>query len=322
MEAIKHESTPVFLANKRKKAGTKLGLILDIRKNKYLYVMLLPVLLYYVVFHYAPMYGAIIAFKDFSPRLGILGSDWVGFDNFQMFFSGPYFWRTIKNTLLISLNELIFGFPAPIILALLLNEVKNALFKRSVQTLTYMPHFISLVVICGILKDFTSSEGVINDIIAWMGGERTTFLLEASMFRPIYVSSGVWQHIGWGTIIYLAALTGIDQEQYEAARIDGAGRWKQAIHVTIPGIMPTIIILLILEMGKMMNVGFEKIILLYNPGTYETADVISSYVYRVGLQEFNYSFSSAVGLFNSVINFTLLICSNWISRKLNNTSLW
>jgi putative aldouronate transport system permease protein len=322
MEVINQDSTPVFLANKRKKAGTELGLILDIRKNKYLYVMLLPVLLYYVVFHYAPMYGAIIAFKDFSPRLGILGSEWVGFDNFQMFFTGPYFWRTIKNTLLISLNELIFGFPAPIILALLLNEVKNALFKRSVQTLTYMPHFISLVVICGIIKDFSSSEGVINDLIAWMGGERTTFLLEADMFRPIYISSGVWQHIGWGTIIYLAALTGIDQEQYEAARIDGAGRWKQALHVTIPGIMPTIIILLILEMGKMMNVGFEKIILLYNPGTYETADVISSYVYRVGLQEFNYSFSSAVGLFNSAVNFALLICSNWLSRKLNNTSLW
>jgi putative aldouronate transport system permease protein len=322
MEAINQESTPVFSANKRKKAGTKFGLILDIRKNKYLYVMLLPILLYYVVFHYAPMYGAIIAFKDFSPRLGILGSEWVGFDNFQMFFTGPYFWRTIKNTLLISLNELIFGFPAPIILALLLNEVKHALFKRSVQTLTYMPHFISLVVICGILKDFTSSEGVINDLIAWMGGERTTFLLNADLFRPIYVSSGVWQHIGWGTIIYLAALTGIDQEQYEAARIDGAGRWKQGLHVTIPGIMPTIIILLILEMGKMMNVGFEKIILLYNPGTYETADVISSYVYRVGLQEFNYSFSSAVGLFNSAINFTLLVCSNWLSRKLNNTSLW
>lgn len=322
MEVINQESTPVFSANKRKKAGTKLGLILDIRKNKYLYVMLLPVLLYYVVFHYAPMYGAIIAFKDFSPRLGIWGSEWVGFDNFQTFFTGPYFWRTIKNTLLISLNELIFGFPAPIILALLLNEVKHALFKRSVQTLTYMPHFISLVVICGILKDFTSSEGVINDLIAWMGGERTTFLLNSDMFRTIYVSSGVWQHIGWGTIIYLAALTGIDQEQYEAARIDGAGRLQQAVHVTIPGIIPTIVILLILEMGKMMNVGFEKIILLYNPGTYETADVISSYVYRVGLQEFNYSFSSAVGLFNSAINFTLLICSNWISRKLNNTSLW
>ncbi|WP_239635462.1 ABC transporter permease subunit [Paenibacillus sp. H1-7] len=300
----------------------KAGLLLDIRKNKLLYVMLLPVLLYYVVFHYAPMYGAMIAFKDFSPRLGIWGSDWVGFAHFKDFFTGPYFWRTIKNTVLISLYELIFGFPAPIILALLLNEIKNSIFKRTVQTVTYMPHFISLVVICGIVKDFTSSEGLINDVIAWFGGERSTFLLEPELFRSVYVSSGIWQHIGWGTIIYLAALTGIDPEQYEAARMDGAGRWKQMLHVTIPGIMPTIVILLILEMGRMMNVGFEKIILLYNPSTYETADVVSSYVYRVGLQDFNYSFSSAVGLFNSAVNFTLLVFSNWLSRRLNDTSLW
>lgn len=297
-------------------------LILDIRKNKLLYLMLLPVLLYYVIFHYGPMYGAIIAFKDFSPRLGILGSDWAGFEHFETFFTGAYFWRTIKNTIMISLYELIFGFPAPIILALLLNEVKNSIFKRTVQTVTYMPHFISLVVICGIVKDFTSSEGIINDILAWFGAERATFLLDPELFRPIYVTSGIWQHIGWGTIIYLAALTGIDPEQYEAARMDGAGRWKQMLHVTIPGIMPTIIILLILEMGRMMNVGFEKIVLLYNPSTYETADVVSSYVYRVGLQDFNYSFSSAVGLFNSAVNFTLLVFSNWLSRKFNDTSLW
>ncbi|MCS7460879.1 ABC transporter permease subunit [Paenibacillus doosanensis] len=318
MTAINQEAASVFVEKKR----TKAGLLLDIRKNKLLYVMLLPVLLYYVIFHYAPMYGAIIAFKDFSPRLGIWGSDWVGFDNFRTFFTGAYFWRTIKNTILISFYELIFGFPAPIILALLLNEVKHSIFKRTVQTVTYMPHFISLVVICGIIKDFTSSNGVINDLIAWMGGERFTFLLEPEMFRPVYVTSGIWQNIGWGTIIYLAALTGIDPEQYEAARIDGAGRWKQMIHITIPGIMPTIVILLILEIGRMMNVGFEKIILLYNPSTYETADVVSSYVYRVGLQDFNYSFSSAVGLFNSAVNFTLLIFSNWLSRKLNDTSLW
>jgi putative aldouronate transport system permease protein len=299
-----------------------MGLLLDIRKNKLLYVMLLPVLLYYFVFHYAPMYGAIIAFKDFSPRLGILGSDWVGFEHFKTFFTGVYFWRTITNTILISFYQLIFGFPAPIILALLLNEVKNSFFKRTVQTVTYMPHFISLVVICGIIKDFTSSEGVINDLLAWFGAERSTFLLEPDYFRMIYVSSGIWQNIGWGTIIYLAALTGIDPEQYEAARMDGAGRWKQMLNVTVPGIMPTIVILLILEMGRMMNVGFEKIILLYNPSTYETADVVSSYVYRVGLQDFNYSFSAAVGLFNSAVNFSLLISSNWISRKLNDTSLW
>ncbi|MGG1517592.1 ABC transporter permease subunit [Paenibacillus oryzisoli] len=301
---------------------SRIGLLRDIRSNKLLYVMLVPVLLYYVVFHYVPMYGAIIAFKDFSPRLGIWGSDWVGFEHFQAFFTGPYFWRTMKNTVLISFYQLLFGFPAPIVLALLLNEVKHALFKRTVQTVTYMPHFISLIVICGILKDFTSSEGVINDIVAFFGGTRETFLLDPSFFRTIYVSSGIWQNIGWGTIIFLAALTGIDQEQYEAARIDGAGRWKQMLNVTLPGLMPMIIILLILDIGRMMNVGFEKIILLYNPGTYETADVISSYVYRVGLQDFNYSFSSAVGLFNAAINFALLISSNWLSRKFNETSLW
>ncbi|MDF2716194.1 MAG: sugar transporter permease [Paenibacillus sp.] len=301
---------------------SKIGILLDIRKNKLLYVMLFPVLLYYVIFHYTPMYGAMIAFKDFSPRLGIWGSEWVGFEHFETFFTGAYFWRTIKNTILISMYELLFGFPAPIVLALLLNEVKNSIFRRTVQTVTYMPHFISLVVICGMVKDFTSSEGVINDVIAFFGGERLTFLLEPELFRTIYVSSGIWQHIGWGTIIYLAALTGIDPEQYEAAKIDGAGRWKQMLNVTLPGIMPTIVILLILEIGRMMNVGFEKIILLYNPSTYETADVVSSYVYRVGLQDFNYSFSSAVGLFNSVVNFSLLVCSNWLSRKFNDTSLW
>ncbi|NOU88939.1 ABC transporter permease subunit [Paenibacillus sp. LMG 31460] len=318
MNTISPETVIPFTVKKR----SRLGILIDIRKNKLLYVMLFPVLLYYVIFHYGPMYGAIIAFKDFSPRLGIWGSDWVGFEHFQAFFTGPYFWRTIKNTVLISFYQLLFGFPAPIVLALLLNEVKHALFKRTVQTITYMPHFISLVVICGIIKDFTVSDGVLNDVIVFFGGERTTFLLEPSFFRSVYVSSGVWQHIGWGTIIFLAALTGIDQEQYEAAKIDGAGRWKQMTNVTLPGLMPTIIILLILEIGRMMNVGFEKIILLYNPGTYETADVISSYVYRVGLQDFNYSFSSAVGLFNSMINFILLICSNWLSRKFNDTSLW
>ncbi|MDD9268407.1 ABC transporter permease subunit [Paenibacillus sp. MAHUQ-63] len=284
--------------------------------------MLVPIILFFGLFHYVPMYGALIAFKDFSPRLGILGSPWAGFEHFKTFFEGIYFWRTLKNTILISLYDLIFGFPAPIILALLLNEVKKTVFKRSIQTITYMPHFVSLVVVCGMIKEFTGSSGLVNDLIAFLGGERLSLLLEAQFFRTIYVSSGVWQHIGWGTIIYLAALAGIDTEQYEAAKIDGAGRWKQMFHITLPGIMPTIVILLILEMGRMLNVGTEKIILLYNPTIYDTADVISSYVYRMGLQEFNYSFSSAVGLFNSAINFTLVIGSNWLSRKLNDTSLW
>lgn len=304
------------------KTSGRWGFLKDIRKNPWLYLMLAPVLLYFTVFHYYPMYGALIAFKDFSPRLGITGSPWVGFEHFESFFTGIYFWRVIKNTLLISFYELLFGFPAPLILALLLNEVRKTAFKRTVQTFTYMPHFISLVVVCGMIKEFTMSDGLVNDLLSFFGFERLSLLLEPEYFRTIFVSSGIWQSIGWGTIIYLAALAGIDTEQYEAARMDGASRWKQMIHVTLPGILPTIIILFILEMGRIMNVGGEKIILLYNPSTYETADVISSYVYRVGLQEFDYSFSSAVGLFNSAINFTLVIGSNWLSRKMNQTSLW
>jgi putative aldouronate transport system permease protein len=299
-----------------------LNIAKDIVKNKYLYIMLSPVLAYFIIFQYFPMYGAIIAFKDFNPRLGIGGSAWAGLEHFKDFFGGMYFWRVFKNTLMISFYDLVFGFPAPLILALLLNEVKNALFKRSVQTITYLPHFISLVIIAGMIKDFTSSDGVINDIIAFFGGERVTMLLEPSYFRTIFVSSNIWQHVGWGTIIYLAALSAIDQEQYEACKIDGGGRWKQMLHVTLPGLLPVFVILLILDIGRIMSVGFEKVILLYNPTTYVTADVISSYVYRIGLQDFQFSFSSAVGLFNSVINFVLVIGSNWISRKLNNTGLW
>lgn len=316
---VQHATT---LPSARTKTIGRWGLLKDIRKNPWLYIMLTPVLLYFTVFNYYPMYGALIAFKDFSPRLGIMGSPWVGWEHFESFFQGIYFWRVIKNTLLISFYELVFGFPAPLILALLLNEVRKTVFKRTVQTLTYMPHFISLVVVCGIIKEFTMSDGIINDLLSFFGRERVSLLLEPEYFRTIFISSGIWQNIGWGTIIYLAALAGIDQEQYEAARMDGANRWKQMLHVTLPGILPTIIILFILEMGRIMNVGGEKIILLYNPSIYDTADVISSYVYRTGLQEFDYSFGSAVGLFNSAINFTLVICSNWLSRKMNNTSLW
>ncbi|MFD2114645.1 ABC transporter permease [Paenibacillus yanchengensis] len=296
----------------------------ELRTNKYIYFMIAPVLLYYIIFHYGPMYGAIIAFKDFSPALGIVGSPWNGFTHFADFFNGIYFWRILKNTILISSYELIFGFPAPIIMALLLNELRSAIFRRLVQTVTYMPHFISLVVIAGILKDFTSSDGIITLIYEWITGRNLgeSLLLQPEMFRTIFVSSGIYQQIGWGTIIYLAALSGIDMEQYEAAKMDGANRFRQMIHITIPGILPTIVVMLILNLGQMLSVGFEKIILLYSPITYETADVISSYVYRIGLQEFNYSLSAAVGLFNSVINFILVILANTLSRKLNDTSLW
>ncbi|WP_081972180.1 ABC transporter permease subunit [Paenibacillus borealis] len=296
--------------------------IRDFKLNRLLYIMMIPVILYYAVFHYAPMYGAIIAFKDFSPMKGIMGSDWVGFQHFRDFFSSYYFWRILGNTVLISVYSILFMFPAPILLALLINEVRNQSFKRIVQTFSYMPYFISLVVICGMITDFTNSNGVINTLFSWLGYDGTAMLQKPGLFRPVYILSEIWQKIGWESIIYIAALAGIDQEQYEAARIDGASRLKQMLHITLPGILPTITIMFILRMGNMLNVGFEKIILLYNPVTYETADVISSFVYRKGLLEFGWSYSSAVGLFNSVVNLILLISANYISRRVNKTSLW
>jgi putative aldouronate transport system permease protein len=310
------------MQNVIKKTNWRKFLLNDLIRNKLLYVMMLPALTYYIIFHYGPMYGAIIAFKEYTPSNGIMNSEWVGLANFQDFFSGFYFWRIFKNTLLISLYSLIFGFPAPILLALFINELRSQGFKRIVQSVTYMPYFISLIVVCGIIKDFTNSGGLINTLVSYFGGDGKTMLQNPNYFRPIYILSEIWQHFGWESIIYLAALSGIDQEQYEAARIDGAGRWRQMLNITIPGILPTITILLILRMGNLLNVGFEKIILLYNPSIYETADVIASYVYRKGLIEFNWSFSAAVGLFNSLINLVLLVTANYISRKTSENSLW
>jgi putative aldouronate transport system permease protein len=294
----------------------------DWQRNYSLYLMVLPVIAFYIIFNYAPMYGAIIAFKNFKPHIGILGSPWVGLKNFIDFFNSFYFIRVLKNTLIISLTYLIFGFPAPIILALLINELKNRFVSRTIQTITYMPHFISLVVICGLIRDFTRDDGIINSFLSMFGWHPVTMLNKPELFVPVYVVSGIWQEIGWGSIIYLAAMMGIDPQLYEAAKIDGAGKFKQILHITIPGILPVIIILLILRIGQMLNVGFEKIILLYNPAIYQTSDVISSFVYRKGLQEFNWSYSAAVGLFNSAINFVLLISANKISKKLKGTSLW
>ncbi|NSW89260.1 MAG: sugar ABC transporter permease [Firmicutes bacterium] len=294
----------------------------DYNKRKLVYLMLMPVLSFYIIFHYWPMYGAIIAFKQFSPGKGIFASPWVGFENFQDFFNSYYCWRLIRNTLLINVYQLIFAFPAPIIFAFLLNEVKDGIFKRTVQTVSYLPHFISLIVVCGMLVDFLSIDGVVNDIIEMFGGQRISLLLQPSWFRAIYVSSGIWQHMGWDSIIYLASLSSIDPQLYEAIKIDGGGRLRQLWHISLPGIAPTIIILLILKAGQMMNVGFEKVFLLYNPNTYETADVISTFVYRKGLLEMNFSYSAAVGLFNSVINFVLLVLSNKISKVTTETSLW
>ena len=294
----------------------------DWKLNKSLYFIILPVIIFYVMFAYKPMYGAMIAFKDFSPRLGILGSEWVGLKYFEQFFGSPYFSRILRNTLWISFCSIVFSFPMPIILALLVNELKNKAFSSAVKTISYLPHFISLVVVCSMVKEFTSDTGVINDFLSLFGAQRTTMLINPKLFVPVYIVSDIWQGVGWGSIIYLAALSGISQDLYEAARIDGAGKWKQMLHVTIPGIMPTVITMLILRIGNVMNVGFEKIILLYNSITYETADVISSFVFRKGIVEQNYSFSTAVGLFNSVINCIFIIAANTVCNKLGENSLW
>jgi putative aldouronate transport system permease protein len=294
----------------------------DFSRNKVIYFMAIPMIVYFVVFCYIPMYGVTIAFKDFNPIRGIMGSEWIGFEWFKEFFNSVYFGRIIKNTLLISIYDILWGFPAPIILALMLNEIKNKLFKKTVQTITYLPHFISMVVMCGIIIDFTSTNGLINALLSHFGVEPSNLLMKKELFRTIYVSSGIWKSIGWSSIIYLAALSGIDPQLYEAATIDGAGRWRQMWHVTLPAISPTIIILFILRIGSLMSVGFEKIILLYNPMTRETADVISTFVYRKGLIDFSYSYSTAVGLFNSIISFILLFTANKLSKKFSETSLW
>lgn len=294
----------------------------DIKKNFALYIMVLPVLIYYIVFHYLPMGGLIMAFEDFKPKLGIWKSPFVGLTNFKDFFSSIYFGRTVGNTLAISGLELLFTFPLTILFALLLNEIGNQKFKRTVQTISYMPHFISMVVVAGLIMDFCSSRGLVAQIVSLFTGESVNLLGKPEYWRPVYIISGLWKELGFGSIIYLAALSGVDQQLYEAAAIDGATRFKQTIHVTLPGIAPTIIIMLILKIGQIMSVGYEKTILLYNPQVYETADIISSYVYRKGLQEFNYGYSTAVGMFNSVINLILLVSANKISKKMTETSLF
>lgn len=284
--------------------------------------MAIPVVLWYIIFCYIPMFGISIAFFNYNITKGLFGSTFVGLKYFKEFLTGFYAYRTIRNTLVISVMHLVFGFPAPIILALLLNEVRCNPFKRTVQTVTYLPHFISTVVVCGMLVDFAAKDGIINDLVSMLGGERVSFLLQPEYFRGFYVGLGIWQGAGWGAIIYLAALTGIDTQLYEAAAIDGANRFGQFLHVTLPGIIPTIVVMLILNMGKLMSEGAEKIILLYNESTYETADIISSFVYRRGIIEANYSYSTAVGLFNSVVNLILLTSTNYLSKKISGSGLW
>ena len=302
---------------------TRIRIKKDLRKNWFVYLLAIPVVAWFLVFCYGPMWGVLIAFKDYKPLLGFAQSEWVGLKHFIDFFQGPYFWRVTKNTLLLNVWGIVFGFTAPIILALLLNEIRDGKFKKTVQTITYMPHFISLVVVCGIIHIFTADEGIVTQVLQWITGKDYTSLLGYSgFFRPIYTFSGIWQNIGWDSIIYLAAMSSIDPALYEAAEIDGIGRVKKMWYITLPQITPIIVILFIFAVGGLMASGYEKIILLYNPLIYDTADVIASYVYRRGLREASLSFSTAVGLFSAVINFALLWATNRIARRTSEVSLW
>lgn len=296
----------------------------DFRKNYSLYLLVIPVLLFYWYFCYKPMIGVLISFENFSFRNGIWGSEWVGLENFRRFFSDPYFTRNIVNTVSISFFSILFGFPAPILLALLINELNRKWFAKVVQTITYIPHFISLVVVCSMIKDFTSSNGIITHLITLLTGVdfQESMLSNARLFLPIYVVSDIWQTVGWGSIIYIAALAGVDAELYDAAEVDGAGRLRQVWNVTIPAILPTIIILFILRLGKILSVGYEKIILLTNPLNAEKSEVLSYYIYKKGISGGEYGLATAAGLFNSVINCIFVVGANYLSRIAGETSLW
>ncbi len=305
---------------KKKSFGQRLKI--EIKNHWQMYLLALPVVLYFFIFNYAPMFGIAMAFEKYQVKKGILGSQFVGLSHFQRFFTSPYFWRLLKNTLLISFYGLLFSFPLPIIFALCLNEVRNGKFKKVVQTISYLPYFISVVVVVSILFDFGKANGLITNIASLFGWSGGAVISSAKWFRSLYIGSNLWQHLGYNSIIFISALAAVDPTLYEAARIDGANRWKQTLHVTLPGIASTIIVLLILRLGQIMGVGYEKIILMYGPSTYETADVISSYVYRVGILDADYSYSTAVNLFNSLANMIILFTANFISRKVNETSIW
>ena len=291
-------------------------------KYRYAYLLILPAVLFVFVFSYLPMIGIVIAFKDYNVFDGILKSPWVGMKHFITIFTYPDMLHAIKNTLVYGAVILFGGFPFPILLALMLNEVTNAKFKRVIQTVSYLPHFISTVVVCGMVMNFLSLDGIINQIIAAFGFDKIQFMVLPEWFRTIFTASGIWQTCGWTSIIYLSALTSVDQEILEAAMIDGANRFQRIKSVTLPSIAPTISIMLIMQIGRLMSLGYEKIILLYNGSTYETADVISTYVYRRGILSADFSYSTAVGLFQSVIGVILLVTSNQISKKLSDSSLW
>lgn len=303
---------------------TRLQRIVDHLKREWqIYVMLLPCIIWFLVFLYKPMYGLQIAFKDYSIFRGVAKSPWVGFEHFETLFTNDQFIRAVMNTIKISALNLIFGFPAPIILALMFNEILHATYKRTAQTIVYLPHFISSVIIAGIvITAFSPTAGIVNTIIGWFGLDPVYFLTKPEWFRPIFVGTGIWQEAGFGSIVFLAAIAGVSPTLYESAVVDGANRWQMMWKITIPSIMPTILIMLIIRIGNIMEVSFELIILLYQPATYATADVVNTFVYRQGLQSGQYDLAAAAGLFNAVVAFVLVMTANTLSRRFSRTSLW
>lgn len=289
---------------------------------RWFYLMLLLPMIYFIIFKFGPIYGLQIAFKDFRVRRGIWGSEWVGLKYFKQYLFDSHFWILVRNTLLLGIGQVVFVFPIPIIFALLLNEIRSRKAQRLIQNISYLPHFISVVVVASMVTTFLAKDGIVNQIIEMFGGTRYLYMQDSSCFPIIYWISNLWQELGWSAIIYTAALTNVDEQLYEAAKIDGANRWKQTIHVTLPAIKPTISIMLIMAVGNVMTVSFEKILLLQNPLTYELSDVISTYVYRQGLSGGQYSYSAAIDMFSTVINFLLLLLANRFSKKFSETSLW
>lgn len=298
-------------------------IIHHLRREWQIYLMLLPTIVWFIVFLYKPMYGLQIAFKDYSIFRGVANSPWIGFEHFEYLFSNDQFLRAVKNTITISALNLLFGFPAPIILALMFNEVLHATYKKTAQTIVYLPHFISSVIIAGIvITAFSPSVGIVNTVLGWFGIDSIYFLTKPEWFRPIFVGTGIWQEAGFGSIVFLAAIAGVNPSLYESAVVDGANRWQMMWRITIPAILPTILIMLIIRIGNVMEVSFELIILLYQPATYETADVVNTFVYRQGLQSGQYDFAAAAGLFNAVVAFVLVMIANTLSRRYSRTSLW
>ncbi len=321
VEDIYHKKKKSKKFNIKNNSSPKL--MVSLVKNWQLYTMLLLPITFYIVFMYTPIIGNIIAFRKYQPGGSIFGIQWVGMRYFNMFLSDAKFWSVFKNTVILSLSSLVIGFPMPIIFALFLNELKSLKFKKLVQITSYLPHFLSTIIICGMIMEVLApNTGIINRLITTLGGSSISFMQNPNWFRPVYIISGIWQNLGWEAIIYIAALTNVDQQLYEAASIDGANKFQQMIHVSLAGIAPTIIIMLILAIGKLMTVGYEKVLLLYNPMTLDKADIISTYVYRLGIEANQYSYATAIGLLESVIGLTLVIIANKVSRKVSESSLW